>query len=70
MNFLFCETIRGTLFPLNVQVLDARCMCLDKVLARQHLVTHEHVEGAVGFGGVIDRHREQGPRIRVHGGLP
>ena len=45
-------------------------MGLDEFLARVHGITHQHVEGAVSFSGIIHIDLKQGAVGGVHGRFP
>lgn len=55
---------------LNIQILDALGVRLDKGFPRRHLVPHQDVEDVVGFSSVLHLYLEQGAGGRVHGGVP
>ena len=58
-----------TVLFLYIQIPDRLGMCLDEPLPRVDRVAHQHVEGAVGFGGVVHGDQQQGAVDRVHGRL-
>src|ERR1700735_1561410 len=45
-------------------------MRLDKITPWGHLIPHQHAKDPVGFGRTFDRYLLQGPRIRIHRGIP
>ena len=44
---------------LNIQIPDALCVGLDKLLSRVHRIAHQHVKGSIRFGGVFHRDDHQ-----------
>ena len=45
-------------------------VALDKFATRTDVVTHQHGEDIVGFGGILDGHLLEHTRFRTHGGFP
>ena len=71
--YILASVYRSFLKPflsLHVQVADVLGVRLDEALAGIHRIAHQHIEGAVGLGGIVHRHQQQGAVIGIHGGLP
>src|SRR5450759_1999713 len=54
----------------DIEVLDLAGFALDEVLARLDSLAHQHRENGVCLGRVFDLGPQQGPRLRVHRGVP
>src|SRR5712692_1350940 len=62
-------TISTNNLPLHIQRRILR-VALNKPLPWSHLVSHQHIEGLVGFHSFFNRHFQDCAFGGVHGGVP
>ena len=60
----------GWRIPLRIDPTHVLGVALDEEAAGFDLIAHQHREGLVGRGGVLDVHLLQNAVLGVHGGLP
>ncbi len=60
----------GTVLASHVQVAHLFGVSLDEPLAGGYTLAHQHIEGAICDGRILDGHLQEGALLRVHRRLP
>src|SRR6478609_573085 len=69
-RYISVRAYSGLDCPLDVQEPNVLGVLLNEVSARFNVLAHQNREDLVRRQGIVHRHLQQGPVVRVHGGVP